>query len=370
AVLQRSADLQTNACVTCPRPLPAAAQAALECVHEDVASRYYGCGLVIPERLEGSRILDLGSGSGRDCYVLSKLVGEGGHVTGVDMTAAQVAVARKHIDYHMEKFGYRTPNVEFLQGYLESLGDAGLRDESYDIVVSNCVVNLSPDKRAVLQEAFRVLKPGGEMYFSDVYGSQDLPADVRKHRVLWGECLGGALWWKDLYRIARDVGFRPPRLVTASPITIDSRALESVVGHCRFVSATFRLFKVPPAGAGGRCQAVYDGGIPGHEQELVLDANFTFKAGEPVVVDEDTADILRGSRFAQAFQVRPASGQTPAAKILDPFQLAERLALKGPAPRPAGCCGPAADPSRAEAKHLGGAPRGCAAAAGSEPAPE
>lgn len=152
---------------------------------------------MIPERLEGSRILDLGSGSGRDCYVLSKLVGESGHVTGVDMTAAQVRlavhgglrrvgpgsrllsgseariqscwgrgslchssgswgagvpaaegalggswapspqveVARKHIGYHTEKFGYQTPNVDFLQGYLESLGDAGLQDESYDIVM-------------------------------------------------------------------------------------------------------------------------------------------------------------------------------------------------------------------------------------------
>ncbi|KYO40635.1 hypothetical protein Y1Q_0009639 [Alligator mississippiensis] len=349
-VLQKSADLQTNACVTRPQPLSAAVRAALESVHEDVASRYYGCGLVIPERLEGSRILDLGSGSGRDCYVLSKLVGESGHVTGVDMTAAQVEVARKHIGYHTEKFGYQTPNVDFLQGYLESLGDAGLQDESYDIVISNCVVNLSPDKRAVLQEAFRVLKPGGEMYFSDVYVSQDLPADVGKHRVLWGECLGGALWWKDLYQIAQDVGFRPPRLVTASPITIDNRALESVVGDCRFVSATFRLFKVPPAGAGGRCQAIYNGGIPGHEQELVFDANFTFKEGEPVDVDEDTADILRGSRFVEMFQIRPGSGQTPAAggccpgkaqvKILDPFQLAERLPPKGPAPVPAKCCGP------------------------------
>uniref|UniRef100_A0A674I8E7 Arsenite methyltransferase n=1 Tax=Terrapene triunguis TaxID=2587831 RepID=A0A674I8E7_9SAUR len=244
--------------------------------------RYYGCGLVIPECLETCWILDLGSGSGRDCYMLSKLVGEKGHVTGIDMTDAQVEVAKKHVDYHMKKFGYQVPNVDFIHGYMEKLGDAGLKDESYDIVISNGVINLSPDKRAVLQEAYRVLKAGGEMYFSDVYASCDLPEDIRKHRVLWGECLGGALWWKDLYRLAEEVGFCPPRLVTASRITINNKELESVVGDCQFVSATFRLFKVPKKGPAERCQVIYNGGITGHEKELEFDANFTFKVqGSP-----------------------------------------------------------------------------------------
>lgn len=134
--------------------------------------RYYGCGLVMPEHLASCWILDLGSGSGRDCYLLSQLVGERGHITGIDMTRGQVwcgarashspsipprhptpphppprilppsfpsfpqvEVAKKHIAYHMDKFGYQKPNVEFLQGYMEKLGDAGLTDESYDIVV-------------------------------------------------------------------------------------------------------------------------------------------------------------------------------------------------------------------------------------------
>lgn len=131
-------------------PLPSSAQ------HPP---RYYGCGLVIPECLTSCWILDLGSGSGRDCYLLSQLVGEQGHVTGIDMTegqvrhgsgapphpssstptsfpsSCQVEVAKKHIAYHMDKFGYQKPNVEFFHGYMEKLGDAGLADESYDIVM-------------------------------------------------------------------------------------------------------------------------------------------------------------------------------------------------------------------------------------------
>ncbi|NXL01020.1 AS3MT methyltransferase, partial [Mesembrinibis cayennensis] len=334
--LQKSEDLKTNACVTSARPLSKAVRDALERVHEEVVARYYGCGLVIPECLASCRILDLGSGSGRDCYLLSQLVGEQGHVTGIDMTegqvrrgagasprppsipppsfpsSSQVEVAKKHIAYHMDKFGYQKPNVEFLQGYMEKLGDAGLADESYDIVISNCVINLAPDKRAVLREAYRVLKPGGEMYFSDVYASQRLSEAVRKHRVLWGECLAGALYWRDLYSIAEEVGFSPPCLVTASPISIGDKELESIIGDCRFVSATFRLFKVPGSSRAGPGQVIYNGGIMGHEQELVFDANFTFKEGEVVDVDAEMAAILRSSRFAEEFLIRAVGANAAA----------------------------------------------------------
>ncbi|XP_056350480.1 arsenite methyltransferase isoform X2 [Oenanthe melanoleuca] len=348
--LQKSEDLKTNACITSARPLPKMVRDALEHIHEEVVARYYGCGLVIPECLSSCWILDLGSGSGRDCYVLSQLVGEQGHVTGIDMTQGQVEVAKKHIAYHMDKFGYRKPNVEFFHGYMEKLGDVGLADESYDIIVSNCVINLAPDKRAVLQEAFRVLKPGGEMYFSDIYASQRLSEPIRKHRVLWGECLAGALYWRDLYSIAEEVGFSTPRLVTASPITIGNKELEAIVGDCRFVSATFRLFKVPAGSRAGPGQAIYNGGIVGHERELVFDANFSFKEGEVVDVDAEMAAILQSSRFAEEFLIRAGGANTAALqgccgkgvkeKIHDPFQLLERLSAPGPACCLGGTCGP------------------------------
>ncbi|XP_019664973.2 arsenite methyltransferase isoform X2 [Ailuropoda melanoleuca] len=287
-VLKKSADLQTSACVTAARLVPKHIREALTNVHEEVALRYYGCGLVIPECLENCWILDLGSGSGRDCYVLSQLVGETGHVTGIDMTENQVEVAKKYIEYHMEKYGFQTPNVTFLHGYMENLEETGIKNESYDIVISNCVINLVPDKQAVLQEAYRVLKHGGELYFSDVYASLELPEEIRTHRILWGDC--------------------------------------------RFVSATFRLFKLPKTGPAERCQVTYNGGIIGHEKELIFDANFTFKEGEIVEVDEETAAILKNSRFAQNFLIRPIGEKLPAHSgysalgskgiITDPFKLA------------------------------------------------
>lgn len=96
-------------------------------------------------------MLDLGCGSGRDCYVCSALVGEAGHVTGIDMTPAQLEVARKYVTEWTQTLGYSKPNVTFVQGEIEALGAAGIKDESIDVIISNCVVNLSPDKASVLR---------------------------------------------------------------------------------------------------------------------------------------------------------------------------------------------------------------------------
>lgn len=202
-VLKTFADLQTNACVTPATLVPKYIRETLKNVHKDVTSRYYGCGLVVPERLENCQILDLGCGSGRDCYMLSQLVGKKGHVTGIDMTKAQVEVAKTYLEYHMKKFGFQAPNVTFIHGCIEKLAEAGAQQESYDIAVSNCVINLVPDKEQVLREVYDTLKYGGELYFSDVYANLEVPEDIKSHKVLWGECLGGALYWKDLAIIAQ-----------------------------------------------------------------------------------------------------------------------------------------------------------------------
>ncbi|XP_058841247.1 arsenite methyltransferase [Acipenser ruthenus] len=347
--LQKSEDLQTNVCTTSAKPKPAFIRKALKDVHPEVTSRYYGCGLVVPESLENCYVLDLGCGSGQDCYMLSQLVGEKGHVTGIDMTEEQLAVARKHIDYHTEKFGFKKPNVDFVQGFMELLGEAGLKDSSYDIIISNCVVNLSPDKAAVLREAYRVLKDGGEMYFSDVYSNQALTKEIREHKVLWGECLGGALWWEDLVRLAQEVGFSPPRLVTASHIAIGNKELGSIVGDYRFVSATYRLFKVPKSCPKERSQVIYNGSITNWEKFLEFDANYTFKGRDAMVVDGDAAAILRSSRFADDFMIRPVEegaaadvGCCPAKPkevIVNPFELAKRLEPADIKPATGGCCG-------------------------------
>jgi arsenite methyltransferase len=166
-VLTGSEDLQTNACCT-DDGLSDSVKQILSNVHDEVMARYYGCGLVIPELLSNCHILDLGCGAGRDCYALAQLVGEHGSVIGVDMTDEQLLVANSHIAYHQKKFNYTKANTTFIKGYIEKLDDINITDNSIDIIVSNCVINLSPDKEAVFREAYRILKTGGEVYFSDV----------------------------------------------------------------------------------------------------------------------------------------------------------------------------------------------------------
>lgn len=340
-IVKKTADLKSNACLAPASPLPAHIRQALSKVHPEVTNRYYGCGLVVPECLEGCKILDLGSGSGRDCYMLSQLVGEKGHVTGLDMTQEQLEVARKYLDHHMQEFGFKAPNVSFVEGYMEALTEAGLQNDFFDIIISNCVVNLSPDKKRVLAEAYKVLKEGGELYFSDVYSSGRLPNEIKQHKVLWGECIGGALWWEDLVQLAQEAGFSRPRLVTASIITVDNKELQDILGDFKFISATYRLFKVAKDNCKAR-RVIYNGGITGVEDCFPFDCQYTFKTGEVVEVDGDLAKILSSSRFVEDFtfeQSGPGQCEVKAKEsLVDPFVLVQQLEKQKPGSATRGCC--------------------------------
>lgn len=303
-VLQNSDDLKTNACCTAG-DLPRHVKDALSQVHDDVLARYYGCGLIAPHVLEGMRIMDLGSGSGRDVYVLSQWVGEQGFVLGVDMTDEQLDIAKAHESYHQEKFGYQSKNTEFRQGYIEKLNELNLPDNSFDIIVSNCVINLSPDKEAVLKEAYRLLKPGGELYFSDVYSDRRVPQNLVNDPVLYGECLSGALYWNDFENLSKKVGFTDPRLVEDSPITIENEAVEAKIGHIAFFSATYRLFKLE--GLEPFCEdygqaVIYKGGIEHAENTFVLDKHHSIEKGKVFPVCGNTWRMLHDTRFKPFFE--------------------------------------------------------------------
>lgn len=302
--LSGSDDLKTDACCTLEN-IPSYIKPIMAKIHPEVSSKYYGCGLVAPELLEGMRILDLGSGSGQDCYVLSALVGEAGEVVGVDMTDEQLDVANKHIDYHREAFGYKNPNVRFIKGYIEKLDELNLKDESFDIIVSNCVINLSPDKQAVLDEAYRLLKPGGELYFSDVYADRRVPAALIADPVLYGECLSGALYWNDFIQLAQQAGFADPRLVEDRPLGIDNADVQQKIGHINFYSATYRLFKLPELESSQEnygLAVTYQGTVPNNGCAFELDKHNRMPKGKLVPVCGNTYRMLKGSRLEEHFE--------------------------------------------------------------------
>ncbi|MBT6324984.1 MAG: methyltransferase domain-containing protein [Bdellovibrionales bacterium] len=302
--LKNSADLKTNACCT-TFEYPDKIKTILAAIHDEVMAKYYGCGLTIPTNLSGLRALDLGSGSGRDCYLLSKLVGENGFVVGVDMTDEQLEVANKHISYHTEKFNYSTPNIEFKKGEIEQLDEIGISPNSFDLIISNCVINLSTNKEKVLSDCYQILKQGGEMYFSDVYVNKRIPKELANDPVIYGECLGGALYWNDFLSFAKKAGFSDPRVVEAAPITIENKELQKRLENFEFYSVTYRLFKIDALE--NDCEdygqaVIYKGTIEDHPESFPLDQGHTFYKGKVEAVCGNSYLMLNKTRFKEHFE--------------------------------------------------------------------
>jgi arsenite methyltransferase len=302
--LKSTADLRTSAC--CDASLmPEWMKPLLARIHPEVMSRYYGCGLVCPTLLDGLNVLDLGCGSGRDVYALAQLVGETGNVVGVDMTEEQLAVAETYREHHRR--GLRLfPRQRGIQaGLHRTSGPTGPGDASFDVVVSNCVVNLSPDKEAVLRQVHRLLKPGGEFYFSDVYADRRVPRRTAQRPGAVRRMPGRRAVLERLPALARRCGFADPRLVEDRPIAITDPAMAARVGNTRFFSATWRLFKLD--GLEPECEdygqaVIYRGGIPTQEALFLLDKHHAIEAGRVFPVCGNTWRMLADTRFAPYFE--------------------------------------------------------------------
>lgn len=305
-VVRAQTDLRTKACCTADA-LPEYLKPILARIDDEIKDRFYGCGSPIPLALEGCTVLDLGCGTGRDVYLVSSLVGPTGRVIGLDMTVEQLAIARRHRDRQAKRFGLAEPNVDFRHAYIEDLAGAGIDDNTIDVVISNCVINLSPDKHAVLAEIFRVLKPGGELYFSDVFSDRRVPETIATDPVLYGECLGGALYVEDFRRILTDTGFADFRVTASSAIEFTDPELARRVGNVRFTSRTVRAFKIPEH-LEDRCEdygqvARYLGSIPYAPHAFELDDHHRFETGKPERVCGNTAAMLGATRYQRHFEI-------------------------------------------------------------------
>ncbi|OLY84113.1 Arsenite methyltransferase [Smittium mucronatum] len=286
-------------------------KSAISLVPKQVSENYRGCGTPIPMGIEGLRVLDLGCGSGRDCYIVSKLVGPTGQVTGIDMTEEVLHIAREHLSEYSDKLGYN-PHLKFVKGYIEFLNDAGIYPESIDLCISNSAVNLSPNKKLVFQSVFEILREGGEFYFSDIYADRRLPNHLRSHPTLLTECLGGALYIEDFKRLCEQVGFNDPRQVgPAVPVRIESPELRDLVNTTQFYSITYRMFKhtkptttLEPTREDYGQTAVYKGTIEGQRSRIRLDNDWCFETNKTVLVDGNTATILSDSWLQRHFEVR------------------------------------------------------------------
>ena len=181
----------------------------------------YGCGdpITLASLQPGQTVLDLGSGAGLDCFFAAKKVGETGLVIGVDMTPEMIERASssaKRLDIK---------NVEFRQGYLE---DLPVESNTVDVIISNCVINLSPDKSKVFGEAFRVLRPGGKLAVSDIVTDGPLPESIKQSLSAWAGCVAGAIEAEDYIGMMKAVGFAD---VTVTPVFFDKEEVDSALNE-------------------------------------------------------------------------------------------------------------------------------------------
>ncbi len=191
----------------------------LTTVPSDVASTSYGCGdpITLASLQAGQTVLDLGSGAGLDCLLASQKVGAEGHVIGVDMTPEMIERARANAKR------VNATNVEFRQGYLE---DLPVEPNSVDVVISNCVINLSPDKAKVFAEIFRVLKPGGRLAVSDIVTDGELPEKVRTSLSAWAGCVAGAVQANEYVAMMEAVGFTD---ISIQPVYFDKETVDDAL---------------------------------------------------------------------------------------------------------------------------------------------
>lgn len=194
-------------------------------VPSDVADTSYGCGdpITLASLKAGQTVLDLGSGAGLDCILAAQKVGESGHVIGVDMTPEMIERAQANAKK------VNISNIEFRFGYLENLP---VEDNTVDVIISNCVINLSPDKSKVFTETFRVLKSGGKLAVSDIVTDGVLPDVVRQSLSAWAGCVAGAVTAQEYISMMTAVGFTD---ISVKPVFFDKETVDSALDDMKDV---------------------------------------------------------------------------------------------------------------------------------------
>lgn len=183
----------------------------------------------------------------------------------------------------------------------------GIEDESVDVVISNCVINLSPFKEEVFKEVWRVLKKGGELYFSDIFADRRVSDEIYQNPVLRGECLAGAMYVEDFRRLLHKIGWEDFRYTKITKAPIENRKIEELVGNVNFTSRTVRAVKLPGI-IEDRCEqygqfVTYRGGILGSEHYFDLDDHHRFYKDLPMAVCGNSCAMIEETRFKKYFDV-------------------------------------------------------------------
>jgi radical SAM protein with 4Fe4S-binding SPASM domain len=267
-------------------------------IPQEVLDRFYGCGspMALGEVQEGETVIDLGSGGGIDCFIAAKMVGETGRVIGVDMTDQMLRVARENQAKVAATLGYDV--VEFRKGFLEELP---IDDRSVDLITSNCVINLSPDKKGVFREMWRVLKDHGRVVVSDIVTEVPVPAHLQANARMWGECLSGALTEDEFLAFLEQAGFYGLNVLRKT-------YWKEVEGY-KFYAVTVRGYKYEK-----KAGCVYIGQTAiyrGPFKAIMDEEGHLFPRNEAIEVCTDTAAKLQQPPYQGLFTVTDPTRDIP-----------------------------------------------------------
>lgn len=287
--------------------IPGQARACLFNIAGEIQNTSREYGVPLPPLLEGATVVDLCCGSGRDAYLASQLVGAKGKVIGVEPNAERLAIAEKYLDRETKQFGYDAPNVEFRAGVPEDL--SFIADGSVDVVISNCTFNLSPDKARYVAEVQRVLREGGEWYFTDVFSDCRMEREWSNDIARVALRLGGAMYINDFRRVVQALGFNDPRYLVANktPITADEAAL---FPDTAFATITCRLVNSPYTS--DVCEdygefVTYKGGLADFPDYFLFDKDIKFPVGKECHVCNNVTSLVApelNGRYAAVFDYK------------------------------------------------------------------
>lgn len=268
-------------------------------IPQEVLDRFYGCGspTTIAKVSEGETMVDLGAGAGIDCFIAAKKVGPEGKIYGIDMTDEMLKVSNENRHLVAKNLGYDI--VEFRKGFLE---DIPVDDNSVDLITSNCVINLSPDKKTVFDEMWRILKNHGRIVISDIVSEEETPSYLKINKQLWGECISGALTEDEFMAYLEQAGFYGIQ-------TLSKVFWKEVEGYS-FYSVTLRGYKFEKKES---CvyigqKAIYHGPY----KAITDEEGHLFPRNEQVEVCTDTASKLSNPPYAGQFTILPPDDETTA----------------------------------------------------------
>ena len=258
-------------------------------IPDEVLKVSYGCGTPagLDTVMPGETVLDIGSGGGIDCFEAMRRVGHTGRVVGIDMTDEMLAIARRNASIVATNLGYQDANVEFRKGLADAMP---VEDSTIDLVISNCVINLTPDKHKVFREIYRVLKPGGRFTISDIVADTSVPNYLVQDAEKWGNCLSGALPVSDYLGGLTEVGFRGVHQIKFAPY-------QSIDG-IQFLSLTITGYKMP---ATSQQHGFRYATLRGPFSAVIDEFDQKYQRGVPQVIDARTAQVLQTAGCRQLF---------------------------------------------------------------------